>query len=165
MNILQDLLAAGNMAEWRSLDDGVMGGKSQSRMEWHKPGHLVFSGEVSLENNGGFASVHRSVELPDWSGYQGLRLRVRGDGKRYSLRLRMAFNIGRVSYAQAFDTTTDQWMEVFLPFAEFQPRRRGQLLPDEPPLDPAQLRRFGFLIADGQAGPFQLEVAAVDVYS
>ena len=41
---------------WRSIDDVVMGGLSSSRM-WVEQGRAVFDGELSLENNGGFASV------------------------------------------------------------------------------------------------------------
>ena len=43
---------------WRIVNDGVMGGLSDSQIEWNEEkGTLSFSGNVSLENYGGFAST------------------------------------------------------------------------------------------------------------
>ena len=42
---------------WHAIDDRVMGGISQSRLKHEPASHAVFEGEVSLEQNGGFASV------------------------------------------------------------------------------------------------------------
>jgi hypothetical protein len=59
-----------------------MGGVSHSRLRHDAAGHAVFEGVVSLENNGGFASVRsRPLDLgvPGAANYS---LEVRGDGKR-----------------------------------------------------------------------------------
>ncbi|HEY5775431.1 MAG TPA: CIA30 family protein, partial [Xanthomonadales bacterium] len=45
---------------WRSINDGVMGGLSAGGMSQTVEG-LKFAGRLSLENNGGFSSVRRSV--------------------------------------------------------------------------------------------------------
>jgi len=42
---------------WHAIDDRVMGGVSCSRLRHDPAGHAVFEGEVSLAQNGGFASV------------------------------------------------------------------------------------------------------------
>lgn len=45
---------------WQPINDGVMGGISSSQIRFDLAGHAVFEGVVSLENNGGFASVRAS---------------------------------------------------------------------------------------------------------
>lgn len=46
---------------WHAIDDRVMGGISRSTLRHHPAGHALFEGTVSLERNGGFASV-RSLD-------------------------------------------------------------------------------------------------------
>jgi Complex I intermediate-associated protein 30 (CIA30)/NAD(P)H-binding len=74
---------------WNSLDDVVMGGVSESRVV-SEAGEFVFKGIVSADNGGGFASA-RSVNFPtplNLGDYDGLRMRVKGDGNRYKIILR-----------------------------------------------------------------------------
>ena len=143
---------------WPSTNDGVMGGLSEGRSEITRDGVLRFSGSVSLENNGGFSSIRSIEEKRDLSAYDGILIRVRGDGHRYALNLRTDAEIRAGSYRVKFDTEADKWMELFLPFADFRATSFGVELADAPPLDPRKIRSFGLLISDKQAGPFNLEV-------
>ena len=70
------------------VNDGVMGGVSQSRLSLDEQGALVFEGKVSLDYGGGFASVRSIVNQLDAEKYQGIFLKIRGDGNKYQLRLR-----------------------------------------------------------------------------
>ena len=45
---------------WRAIDDRVMGGVSHSGLRHERAGHAVFEGDVSLAQNGGFASVRQA---------------------------------------------------------------------------------------------------------
>lgn len=146
-------------AEWTLVNDDVMGGRSTSRLTVTEAGTGVFSGRVSLENNGGFASTRAAVAAPDLSGHRGVVLRVRGDGRRYQLRFRMNASSRGLAYKADFDTRADTWQEIFIPFGDFQATFRGYCPPGAPPLEPGRIRQIGFLIADGKAGPFRLEVA------
>jgi len=145
-------------AVWPATNDGVMGGLSQGRSEVTRDGLLRFSGNVSLENNGGFSSIRSVPAERDLSAYDGLLVRVRGDGKRYALTLQTDVRIRAGSYRIKFDTKADEWLEVFIPFADFRATSFGVELPNAPPLDPRKIRSFGFLISDKQAGPFALDV-------
>jgi NADH dehydrogenase [ubiquinone] 1 alpha subcomplex assembly factor 1 len=111
---------------------------------------------VSLKQGGGFASVRAPESTYDLSEHDGLRLKVRGDGKRYWLTTYTAPG-GPVSYRTPIEPPTD-WTTLSVPFDTLTPYRRGSKVPDAPPFDPAQIRSLGFLIADEQDGPFQLEV-------
>jgi monofunctional biosynthetic peptidoglycan transglycosylase len=74
--------------QWISVNDGVMGGVSQGQMRFTDQGTALFSGALSLENNGGFASVRTYPQQYDLEGYAGLAIRIKGDGRRYKLRIR-----------------------------------------------------------------------------
>jgi NADH dehydrogenase [ubiquinone] 1 alpha subcomplex assembly factor 1 len=146
---------------WPSIDDVVMGGVSNSEMVL-EDGFAVFRGTVSLENNGGFASVRSRPVEHDLSSFDGLVLRIRGDGKRYGFRLRTSAAFDGVSYQVAFNAPTGEWRELRLPFDTFEPVFRGRRVSDHPPLDPAKVVTFGLIISDKQDGPFQLDLEWIE---
>lgn len=143
---------------WRSIDDRVMGGLSGSRMEGLN-GSLCFSGEISLENNGGFASVRRPIEA-GLSGARAVRLALRGDGRRYQLRLRMDDQFDGVAWSADFDSSPD-WAEVEIPIGAFKPVFRGRPVPGAGGLDPGRIRQLGLMTVGQGEGPFRLEVRAI----
>lgn len=147
-----------NAAEWLAVNDGVMGGLSDGQVRISEDGTLTFFGEVSLKNNGGFASIRSRPLKRDLSQFDGLVIRVRGDGKRYALTLRTNVPITAGSYRVKFDTKPAEWQEIRLPFADFEATSFGRVINSVPALDPGQIRSFGFLISDKQEGPFRLEV-------
>ena len=154
---LFDFSAAPDAAnEWRAVNDVVMGGVSEGTFEPTEAG-AAFTGTVSLERGGGFASVRAPEATYDLSGADGLQLRLRGDGKRYWCTAYTEPG-GSVSYRAPVAPPAD-WTTVAVPFEDLVPYRRGTKRPDAPPLAPARVRTMGFLIADEQAGPFRLEVA------
>ena len=148
---------------WTSVDDGVMGGLSEGKAEM-KDGVLVFSGAISLENNGGFSSVRCEGKEYDFSGKSGLILRVKGDGRVYKLRLETdaLFNGSEIGYQADFKTEAGKFVELILPFAEFLPSWRGRDL-DGPPLDLTKVKEIRMFLADGRAGAFQIEVDWIGV--
>mgnify|MGYP006272345409 CR=1 FL=1 len=144
---------------WSNIDDVVMGGHSSSHFSTNADGTATFSGTVSLADGGGFASARgRLADAADLRAYRALVLRVRGDGKRYSMRLRNDARGGGIAYAATCEAPTDGWHPVELPFAQFVPKYRGRRVPDAPPLDLANIQQLGLLIADKQAGRFQLDL-------
>ncbi len=162
---------------WGAVDDGVMGGVSQSGMTLGASRWGRFAGIVSTANSGGFASVRtRNFEPPfDLTGWQGIRLRVRGDGQRYKLILRGRQDWDSLAYCASFDTTAAHGeTQVDLPFAALQATFRARTLPNEPPLDLSCVRALQIMLSkfeyDGalnpqfRAGPFALEIAAIAVY-
>jgi hypothetical protein len=150
-----------SVADWSTIDDSVMGGVSHSRLRHDAAGHAVFEGVVSLENNGGFASVRsRPLDL-GVSGAANYSLEVRGDGKRYKLSVRAEDAFDGVSYQARFEAPAGTWTVVRLPLSEFQPTFRGRSVPGAPQLDPARVRQIGLIIADRQAGTFALQLRSI----
>ena len=155
--------SAASIAEWSAIDDGVMGGVSRSRMRYDPAGHAVFEGVVSLENNGGFASVRsRAMDLgvPVAADYV---LELRGDGKRYKLNLRTDDAFDGLHYQAEFEAPAGTWTLIRLPVSGFRPGFRGRSVPGAPPMDPAGVRQMGLMIADRQAGSFALAVRSIRV--
>ncbi len=144
--------------EWETVNDRVMGGVSNGRVEVTEDGMLRFFGSVSLDNNGGFASVRSLPNERDLSVYDGIFIRIKGDGHKYAINLRTDLEVRAGSYRHRFETRAGVWQEVFLPFTEFQLTSFGRKVEDAPPLNARSIRSVGFLISDKQTGPFELQV-------
>lgn len=149
---------------WRTVNDDVMGGISQSRLHATENGTALFTGFVSLENNGGFASARTSVGEVDLTDYDGLAVRVRGDGKSYRVRLRTDDRFDGIAYQASFETGDESWQVVEIPFANFKPTYRGRTARGAPLLNIANISQVGFMIADKQKGTFRLEIAWIRAY-
>lgn len=143
--------------DWRIIDDGVMGGRSQGN--WRVESAVgVFAGALSLENNGGFSSVRSQALRTPCGGATAFKLRVKGDGRRYQFRVRTTDAFDGPSYRLEFDTKAGEWTEIELPLADFVPSFRGRELTGQPPLTGDAVVTVGFLLADKRAGEFRLEV-------
>lgn len=144
---------------WRSINDGVMGGHSSGGMMQIDEG-LRFTGEISLENNGGFSSVRRSVEQ-DLSGAKNVRLEVRGDGRQYQFRIRLNNHFDGVAWRAMF-TTSDEWQTVEIALDEFIPVFRGRTVAEAGPVVASQIQQIGFLLSDKNAGRFELDIRSIE---
>lgn len=149
---------------WYVVNDGVMGGVSQGALEMLPTGSMLFSGNLSLENNGGFSSCRLDLEPTDLSDFDGITLRVRGDGRRYGFSIRAHGRFDWINHRSWFITTTEEWREIQIPFNEFRPEFRGRPVAQNPHLDTTAIQSIGFIIADGLEGSFWLEVERVAAY-
>jgi len=156
--LLFDFSNITNTSAWQIVNDNVMGGVSTSHFELTN-GVAMFRGEVSLENNGGFASVRSLPAKHDLEGYDAFVLRVRGGGRHYKFTVRTSPSFDSALYQATFTTKKGEWEEHRLPMRDFVPTFRGRVLSGEPSLNPAKVTSLGFLISDKQAGPFWLEIA------
>lgn len=159
---------------WGAVDDVVMGGVSQSGIERVATGAL-FSGVVSTENSGGFASVRtRNLDPIDLSAYSGVRLRVRGDGNRYKVLLRDSDRWDGVGYSMSFDTVPNSWITVQVPFEELVPVFRARTLEASEGLNQSSVRAFQLMLSkfeyDGTLNPtftpgaFELLIESIEAY-
>jgi len=154
---------ADSVDAWFSIDDRVMGGVSRSRLRHAPAGHAVFEGIVSLENEGGFASVRSQPQDLSVPGAVSYSLEACGDGRRYKLNLRTDDSFDGVNYQAVFEAPAGKWTQIRLPVPDFHPTFRGRIVTGAPPLDPARVRQVGLMIADRQAGPFSLAVRSIRV--
>jgi NADH dehydrogenase [ubiquinone] 1 alpha subcomplex assembly factor 1 len=156
--VLFDFNDPAAMRGWQVEDDVVMGGVSQGTLARDPAGSLVFRGEVSLENNGGFSSIQNNFEPLDVSAYQHALIRLKGDGKDYLFIVESDPDT-RHYYVAEF-TTNGEWQEIRIPLRQMYPVRRGDRL-DLPDYPAEALSQVRFMIANGRAESFQLEVARI----
>jgi NADH dehydrogenase [ubiquinone] 1 alpha subcomplex assembly factor 1 len=160
MTELFDFTSVRSFQNWRTVDDRVMGGVSRSRMI-PQDGFASFQGNLSLENNGGFASVRSpglDERLPD---VDSIRLKVRGDGRTYQLSIRTDRVFDGVRYRTSFDTEDGVWEEVVLSLQDFSPTWRGRRVPGTPDLRASDVRSFGLMLADKREGQFRLDLESL----
>ncbi len=160
--ILFDFKQAQITKGWSPVNDVVMGGVSSSRLTPTPNGTAIFAGRVSLENNGGFASISSSNVSFDLRFCNGIAMHLRGDGKRYAFILRNRNQ--RPRYKGNFMTEPNTWETVYLPFERFIPKVFGMTLPVAPAFDRGEISGCGLMIADQQEGPFMLEIGWIAAY-
>ena len=92
------------------VNDGVMGGLSQGTIEMTQNDSLLFKGNISLQNNGGFSSFRIAGKLWDLSAWKGVEILVKGDGRTYGLRATTdeTFLRSSVSFTADFKTVKDE---------------------------------------------------------
>lgn len=160
---------------WGAIDDVVMGGVSESNIQL-KDKKAVFTGIVSTENNGGFASVRtRNFDPPlNLSNYEGIELRVQGDGKRYKFIARCEGKWDGVGYCYSFDTIYNCWKTIRIPFEDLIPVFRAKTQPDAGSFDPSKIYSIQLMLSkfeyDGGLNPkfdrglFALEIDYIRTY-
>ncbi|XP_028764790.1 uncharacterized protein LOC114722840 isoform X3 [Neltuma alba] len=167
---------------WGALDDVVMGGVSESTFQIDPTGGEnggptgVFKGVVSTANNGGFTSIRTKnfSEPENLSAYDGLELRLKGDGRRYKLIVRTSRDWDTVGYTAGFDTVEGEWQSIQLPFSSLRPVFRARTVSDAPPFDPSNIISLQLMFSkfeyDGKLnrtfkeGPFELPVSSIRAY-
>ena len=162
--ILFDFTTIENMDDWLIVNDGVMGGLSKSEFILSDSNTAIFSGNVTLENNGGFASTRTKAMNFQLDGYKGIFIRVKGDGKKYQFRIRTSDRFDGVSYRYHFETNKNKWQTVSIPFNKCVPVFRGRILRDVEPILPKDIQQLGILISDKQTGEFRLEIQWIKSY-
>ena len=146
------------------VNDGVMGGLSQGRIEMTQNDSLLFKGNISLQNNGGFSSFRIGGKLWDLSAWKGVEILVKGDGRTYGLRATTdeTFLRSSVSFTADFKTVKDEWVKLQIPFSKMKASWRGRKLDRN--FDPAQIKGLGIILADKQAGKFALEIKSISAW-
>jgi len=143
--------------QWQTVNDGVMGGRSDGRIKINENKKMEFYGTLSLANNGGFASVRSRGSNLGLAKGDSIVIRVRGDGREYSLNLYTPRRLTAFSYRAKFKTKKNEWIEVRVPLDEFVATSFGRVLRNQA-LDPTEVNGLGILLGDKKPGPFKLEV-------
>ena len=144
------------MENWSIVNDDVMGGISKSKLSMSDENNLMFTGYLSLENNGGFASTRNRFKEQTLASVKSFKIKLKGDGNSYKLRIRQ--NNRRASYSADFNSSKDKWTEVEISLEDFKPTWRGFTYSDYPAPDIEKISELGIQISDKQEGDFKLEI-------
>lgn len=161
--VLFDFTYPSAVESWRAIDDRVMGGVSRSSLRHDPAGHAVFEGVVSLERNGGFASVRSSPGDRGQPGAEACLIEVRGDNKQFKLSLLTGGGFDVLNYQASFAVSGSNREILRLPLVEFHASFRGREVSNAPALDPARIRQVGLMIAARQAGSFELHIRRISL--
>jgi hypothetical protein len=162
----------GNADAWRIANDTVMGGRSDSRIVCDGDA-LRFTGNIRLENSGGFASMRRRLDAAAFdTDAAGFALQARADGNRYRLRVYTRDAAGAeqwFAYYAAFDTAAGEVTRTELRWPQFAAGFRGRPVPEAPPVRFADVIGLGVMITKADHrhghGPFALELLRIELLS
>lgn len=143
------------LTNWSVVDDVVMGGISDGSFYLNDDGQGVFSGQVSLENNGGFSSVRYKSKKQTLVSANKFVIRLKGDGKTFQFRVKPS-KINWYAFVYNFETT-GEWQTIEIPMKKMYPSFRGQKL-NFPNYSGKQIAELGFLIANNKNENFTLEI-------
>ena len=164
-SVLFDFSDPSSATGWFNQNDTVMGGVSDSASAW-VDGHLVFSGNLSLDNNGGFTSTFGPIneQLPAlMSGANAIVVTARGDSQTYLMQIR---NSDNTRYIQRFTTVADSEQSYILPIADFvSVDWRLSPIAGAAPMDIANVVQIGFYLLDKQVGPFEIAISSISADS
>jgi len=161
-NVIFNFNKNASLQNWETLDDVVMGGRSEGNIRLSPEGHGRFSGTVSLENNGGFSSVRYTPAGFSVDPQDQITIRLKGDGKRYQFRVkhdRQAY----ASYITYFETI-GEWEEISILLSDLYPTFRGKNL-DQPNFNHHSIHQLGFLIGNKKAQDFELLIDKIELIS
>lgn len=145
---------------WEIENDVVMGGNSTANLSRSEEGNAIFTGFVSLENNGGFASMQYHFEPKNIKGYKMAVIRLKGDGKQYQFRIKADLR-EKASYVYDFQTS-GEWQTIEIPLNKMEPTYRGNSL-DLPNFRADQLQEIRFMIGNGKAENFKIEIDKIEL--
>jgi len=148
---------------WRIVNDGVMVGLSSSKAII-KDDKIIFSGNVSLENNGGFASLRSPVRDYNFEKFSGLEIKIKGDGKRYSISMKETTYFNGYFYTTFFETKNDEWITLKISFNQFKLYYFGQETKSNKKLPLNNIKEISLSIGDKQEGNFITEIDYIKLY-
>ena len=159
-NTLFQFTSTTNPSSWTVVNDGVMGGLSKGRLTISDEGHGIFHGVVSLENNGGFSLIQHRFASLNVKKYNSLVVRLKGDGKKYQVRLKTNAS-DYFNYAISIKTT-GAWETISIPFEKMIPQFRGRIL-NMSSFPGEQIEEVAFLIGNKKAEEFRLEIDKIEL--
>lgn len=149
-----------DLSNWYIVDDVVMGGRSSGFLEVDRDGHGVFDGKISLRNNGGFSSLRYQFKKKKVQDYEKLLIYVKGDGKKYQIRIKENIN-DYFSYIAKIKTTKS-WETIEVDLKSMYPVFRGRRL-NQSNFSGKYLQEVGILIGNKKAENFKLTIDKIEL--
>jgi monofunctional biosynthetic peptidoglycan transglycosylase len=154
-----------DFGRWTIINDGVMGGLSESKAQLNDDA-VLFSGTVSLKNNGGFVSLRGPLGNYDLSEYTFCEIRYKSDTDRnFELLIEKETPFYLPKYRKKFGEKSEDWQTFKIPLRELEISRMGNTIAEG--IDPKELagiKRIGFILADKQEGDFRLWIDYLKFY-
>lgn len=151
---------------WEGFTDQVMGGISEQsviRLKENDDYFIRMTGDVSLENSGGFIQIRLKLSGPlrvfDASEYKGIRLKIRGREKGYYIFLRTSSTILPWKFYKSEILLDREWTTLSLPWESFSEGDYGSL----GKFSPSKLKSLA-LVAYGEAFRAEVDLTEIGLY-
>ncbi|KAK6306879.1 hypothetical protein J4Q44_G00220270 [Coregonus suidteri] len=172
-----------SLEQWTVSSDREIGGRSEAYLKLGRnnatclmygtlcsapprDGETRYSGYCTLRSKPPMGSFD-SKKHHDWSSFNTLHLRIRGDGRPWMI------NVGAETYFShqkddmysyfLYTRGGPYWQDVKIPFSKFFLSSRGRVQDDQHPLWLDKVNTIGITLGDKADGPFQLEIDFVAV--
>jgi len=149
---------------WQIINDNVMGGMSNSKISFTE-NSMLFEGVISLQNNGGFASVRSPIRNMDLSKYTKVKMRYKSSIRNFDLIFSNDLKYYNPKYKLGFSPKTENWETKEFLLKDAIETRMGQ--PTGASISDQNLKniiRFGFILSDKREGSFVLEIDYLEFY-
>ena len=154
-----------DFGRWSIINDGVMGGLSSSKAILDGDA-VLFTGSVSLKNNGGFVSLRSAMGKYDLSEYTHCEIRFKSDtDRKFELLIEKDTPFYLPKFRAKFGGKTQDWKTLTIPLEALEISRMGNTIQEG--IDTQDLKgiqRIGFILADKQEGSFQLWIDYLKFY-
>ncbi len=153
-----DFGSNGNSSNWRVVNDGVMGGLSQSTAIPYED-YILFSGTTSLQNNGGFVSYRSPYMDYNLEEYDAVEIKFKSTGRSFYFQLDAYRAWWYPNYKHAFSSDSNEWTTVQLPLKDFKEYRIGEQTGKKMPQSQLNdILQLGIILFDKKQGPFELQI-------
>ena len=160
--ILFDEFSDNPAERWEFITDQVMGGVSFGNLTFMNENGANFArmtGNVSLENNGGFIQFRRKVTSHFDKSKQGLELKLRGNDQQYFVHIITTGTFLPWQYYHAPFSSNSDWTIVRIPFSMFE--ISSGLLSKK--ITAKNIRSIG-IVAFGREHEVQLDVEKISIF-
>ena len=161
-NLLLEHFEGETENRWRTVNDGVMGGRSDGGSVLEN-GTLTFSGNTNT-NGGGFSSLRMRLAPGAMAGANRLKVYMKRDARTYSMTMRTnVTSYGRRIAFRAPSTGANdsEWSHGELAFDTLKASIWGRPIPDAV-FDPSEVVEIGLIIYDGKDGPFEMQLKRIE---
>lgn len=174
-----------DLEKWIVTSDKTIGGKSEIFLKMAKNNQsALLYGTLSSEapqdgksTQSGYCAIVSRIPRGafvrklsyDWSQFNTLYLRVRGDGRPWMVNIRQDTEfIQRKNQMYSYFMFTrggPYWQEVKIPFSKFFFSNQGRIRDGQSPLVVDKISSIGLTLADKVDGPFFLEIDFIGVFT
>ena len=143
--------------DWGIINDGVMGGLSKGKAQMRE-NSLLFSGTISLENNGGFTSFRAPYKRMNLSGYTTMEVKYKSTGRTCAISLDQSTRFWLPNHKLKLPLS-DDWNTISIPLTELNEFRMGRKTGRTMSLDKAaSIIRIGIITDSKDPGEFTFEI-------
>lgn len=145
---------------WRTVNDGVMGGLSESEIILHE-NSILFKGLVSLENNGGFASMRSLITKQSLTNCKTVSLRYRSNSndRIFGLSLKNSQTYSIPYHKHLFSPKSTQWETIKLNLSDFKHYKISKIIGSKMPNKALEdVYNIAIIVSDGKSGAIDIEI-------